>query len=137
MDFFLRVTIPFEFELEEEFEHLNDIEPVSTFNEPVNSINEPVNGNYEPVNDNNEPANAIGEPENAVDEPEKLSESEYLVYSVITTSPNISKDKIAVQIGKSRATVTRSLAKMVKKGLIQRIGSDKKGYWQIINLSPK
>ena len=85
---FLRVTIPFAFEIE------NDEK-----NEPVN----------EPVND-----------------------SVKLVLEIISKSPNLSKEHIALQIGKSRATVTRALATLVKLGKIQRVGSDKNGHWEII-----
>lgn len=81
---FLRVTIPFAFEIE------NDEK-----NEPVN----------EPVK---------------------------LVLEIISKSPNLSKKHIALQIGKSRATVTRALATLVKLGKIQRVGSDKNGHWEII-----
>ncbi|MCR5456432.1 MAG: putative DNA binding domain-containing protein [Bacteroidales bacterium] len=165
LDFFLRVTIPFEFEIEADVEQnkanepINDYnepakgnnEPVNIYNEPVNVYNEPVKKSNEPQNDYNEPQNGCNEPaknnnepQNGCNEPasnntepvkiqEKLNETENLVYSVIATSQHISKEKIAQKIGKSRATITRTLSKMIKKGIIQRIGSDKNGYWQIVN----
>jgi predicted HTH transcriptional regulator len=44
----------------------------------------------------------------------------------------MSKDKIAKRIGKSRATITRTLAKLVQNEKIQRVGSDKTGHWEVI-----
>ena len=89
LDFFLRVTIPFAFEIENEEK-----------NEPVN----------EPVND-----------------------TVKLVLETISKSPKLSKEQIAVQIGKSRATVTRALATLVRLDKIRRVGSDKNGHWEVIN----
>ena len=63
---------------------------------------------------------------------EPVNEPVKLVLAVITENPNLSKEKIAEKIGKSRATVTRALAKLVENGSIKRIGSDKSGYWKIV-----
>ena len=35
------------------------------------------------------------------------------------------------QTSKSRATITRLIKKLKETGKLQRIGSDKKGYWEI------
>ncbi len=53
------------------------------------------------------------------------------VLAVIRDYPSLSKEKIAEKIGMSRATVTRALAKLVEAGKIQRIGSNKTGYWKV------
>ena len=55
-----------------------------------------------------------------------------MVLAVIADNPNLSKEKISEKIGMSRATVTRALAKLVEIGAIQRVGSDKSGYWEIV-----
>ena len=55
-----------------------------------------------------------------------------LVLETISKSPKLSKEQIAVQIGKSRATVTRALATLVRLDKIRRVGSDKNGHWEII-----
>ncbi|MBQ3657917.1 MAG: putative DNA binding domain-containing protein [Bacteroidales bacterium] len=107
LDFFLRVTIPFAYEIDGEIsqnEPVNDgVNNNDTINEPVNKpVNEPIN---EPVN---------------------------LVIDVITKNPHLPKEKIAEKIGKSRATVTRILSKLVQEGIIVRIGADKNGHWKIV-----
>lgn len=71
-------------------------------------------------NQNDEP---INEPTN---EPIKL------VLDVVRKNPYLSKEMIAAEIGKSRATVTRALAKLQNDGIIRRIGSNKNGHWEII-----
>ncbi|MBP5705866.1 MAG: winged helix-turn-helix transcriptional regulator [Spirochaetales bacterium] len=105
-----RITVP-----------LNELYSYDTldFGEPINdgeNKNEPIN---EPINDGetkNEPTN----------EPIKL------ILDIISKEPHLSKECIADKIGKSRATVTRTLTKMQNDGLIRRVGSNKGGHWEII-----
>ena len=61
-----------------------------------------------------------------------LNEPLKSVLEVIRRNPYLSKEQIAVEIGKSRATVTRALSKLQNIGMIQRLGADKNGYWKII-----
>ena len=75
-----------------------------------------------------EPLNAPqSEPQN-----EPLNEPLKSVLEVIRRNPYLSKEQIAAEIGKSRATVTRALSKLQNEKIIQRIGADKNGYWKII-----
>ena len=76
----------------------------------------------EPVNEAENEAEPINDPIN-----EPINE----VLAVIRDYPALSKEKIAEKIGMSRATVTRALAKLVEAGKIQRIGSNKTGYWKV------
>lgn len=62
----------------------------------------------------------------------KANEPLKLVLAVITEEPNLSKEKVAEKIEKSRTTVTRALSKFVEKGIIKRVGSDKSGYRKIL-----
>ena len=62
----------------------------------------------------------------------KSNEPVKMVLAVIAENPRLSKEKIAEKIGKSRATVTRALAKLVEDNVIRRVGSDKSGYWEIL-----
>ncbi|MBQ3801593.1 MAG: putative DNA binding domain-containing protein [Treponema sp.] len=88
--------------------HSNDIMMLFKAGEPVNEAE----NEAEPIND------PINEPINEV-------------LAVIRDYPALSKEKIAEKIGMSRATVTRALAKLVEAGKIQRIGSNKTGYWKV------
>lgn len=55
-----------------------------------------------------------------------------LLLEVIQSQPKASKTVIATKIGKSRATVTRILAKLTEQGLVRRVGPDKNGHWEIV-----
>ena len=70
------------------------------------------------------------EPEKRESEPQ--NEPLKSVLEVVRRNPYLSKEQIAAEIGKSRATVTRALSKLQNDGMIQRVGADKNGYWKII-----
>ena len=55
------------------------------------------------------------------------------IMKLLTSSPNITYDDIAQNIGISRATVARTIKELKNDNLIHRVGTDKKGYWEIIN----
>jgi len=42
-----------------------------------------------------------------------------------------SKEEIALRIGKSEKTVQRIIASLTSKNVIERIGSNKTGYWSL------
>jgi predicted HTH transcriptional regulator len=83
-------------------------------------VNEPVNG---PVN---EPVNG------PVNEPVKLSISEQTVLELISNNPDITKEDISKKTNKSLSSVKRWLVSLKESGYIERVGSDKTGYWKII-----
>ena len=49
----------------------------------------------------------------------------------MANNPEITLDEIAKEIGVGTTTLDREIAKMAH--LVQRIGSKKGGYWEIIN----
>jgi Fic family protein len=53
------------------------------------------------------------------------------IIELIQQMPEITIDKIVIQIGKSRRTVIRRIQKLKTEGMIERIGGDKGGYWKI------
>ena len=113
MDFFLRVTIPFAFEIENEEE--NESTPK---NDGENDgVNEPA-----PQND--------GENDG---EKSLLSEKEKVVLSLIEQNPSIAVITMTQETGFSRPTVERAVKKLKEYNLIRRVGPDKGGHWEIIN----
>ena len=54
------------------------------------------------------------------------------IFELIINNPQISQDKIAEIIGITADGVFWNIKKLKAKGLIERIGSDKGGYWKII-----
>ena len=54
-----------------------------------------------------------------------------MILELIKEKPQISRSEISHKMGLHESSVKRRLKMMVDKGIIQRIGSDKGGYWQI------
>jgi fido (protein-threonine AMPylation protein) len=55
------------------------------------------------------------------------------VFEVIMKNKEITIDEIATQIGKTHKTAQRNVKLLKEIGLIRRVGSDKTGYWEIVN----
>ena len=54
-----------------------------------------------------------------------------MILELIKEKPQISRSEISHKMGLHESSVKRRLKMMVDKGIIQRIGSDKGGHWQI------
>ncbi len=63
---------------------------------------------------------------------DELTNSEKRVLLELINNSNISYDALVVKLGISRRTVSRIFNSLVEKGYIERIGTNKKGYWKII-----
>jgi fido (protein-threonine AMPylation protein)/DNA-binding HxlR family transcriptional regulator len=79
------------------------------YNDPVNLKNEPVKAIIDPVND-----------------PVKIK-----ILQQLRQKQNANYTEIAEKTGYSTATIKRHIQELKKLGLIERIGSDKTGYWKI------
>ncbi len=62
-----------------------------------------------------------------------LNEAEKNVYVLLEKNEKISKTKIANMLGKSEKTIQRIIASLIEKQLVKRVGSNRSGYWQVIN----
>jgi ATP-dependent DNA helicase RecG len=60
-----------------------------------------------------------------------LSEVEIQILKLILKNPNISYQSIATNLEKSRITIGRHIQQLKSRKILQRIGSDKKGYWVV------
>lgn len=63
----------------------------------------------------------------------KISELEKKVYSLIEENIGISKKDMAENVNKSEKTIQRVINSLIDKGLVVRVGSNKDGYWKIVN----
>ena len=63
----------------------------------------------------------------------KLIDTDYQVLNILKEKPESTRAFLANKIGKTIRTVQRSLDRLVSAGKIIRIGSDKNGYWEIID----
>ena len=62
---------------------------------------------------------------------EKLTEIEKEILEIIIENPEITQVNIANRLGTAPKTVQRGIATLKTKGIIERAGSNKKGYWEI------
>jgi predicted HTH transcriptional regulator len=64
----------------------------------------------------------------------KLNKTQQYVYTLIKNKPNITYIELALEIKKSAETIRRNIKSLVDLNIIKRVGSDKKGYWEIIKI---
>lgn len=67
-----------------------------------------------------------------VNEPVKLSKATKEVLDCLQKNPNMTIQTLVAETGVARETVKRALKTLREKGFIRRIGSDKTGYYEII-----
>lgn len=63
---------------------------------------------------------------------EKVTEKESEVLQLILEDPAYTLVTMAEKLGISRKTIASRMKSLREKGIVQRVGSDKKGYWEII-----
>lgn len=61
-----------------------------------------------------------------------MTSTDEYVLRVLTTNGRATAPRIAEVLGVSESTVRRSFRRLKEYGFIERIGSDKAGYWSII-----
>lgn len=61
-----------------------------------------------------------------------LVESQELILKLIEANPKVSKRKLAEEIGISTTAIDKNIATLKRKGLIERLGTDRSGYWKLI-----
>ena len=61
-----------------------------------------------------------------------ITEAELMLLSLLKQSPSMTNVELAESSGKSERTISRLLAALKNRKLIQRIGSKKTGYWKVL-----
>ena len=74
-------------------------------------------------------ADPINDP---INDPIKLEGREKQIFDIVYENPSLTRVEMAKRIGCSESTVKRTLQKLMDKGAIKRIGSNKKGEWIIV-----
>ena len=64
---------------------------------------------------------------------DKVTEKEKRVLELITEDPGYTTTQIAEKMSVTRKTVNGYIQSLKSKGIIERIGSDRKGYWKILD----
>lgn len=81
-----------------------------------------LSGHADPIND-------------PINDPIKLNEREKKIVEILRREPALTRGGMAECLGCSDSTVKRALQSMVEKGVIKRIGSNKKGEWIILDVN--
>ena len=62
----------------------------------------------------------------------KLIDTDYAILKILKQNPESTREILANKVGRTIRTIQRSLDKLTKAGRIIRIGSDKTGYWEVV-----
>lgn len=62
----------------------------------------------------------------------KLSSQEEVLLNAIASNKNLSKKDMAQRLNKSERTIQRIISYLTEKGLIEREGTNKNGYWKVV-----
>ena len=62
---------------------------------------------------------------------DNLNKNELLVYKAIAANPDTTRAKLIEALDISARTIDRAIKSLKEKGAIERIGSDKNGYWSV------
>ena len=60
-----------------------------------------------------------------------VTEQEQIVFNLIGSNDRITKEELAVRINKSEKTVQRIISKLISNNFIERVGSNKDGFWKV------
>lgn len=63
---------------------------------------------------------------------ENLNDTQKNILLEIRNNPNIKVFELAIKLDRGRSTVNVGLSVLRKKGYIERVGSNKTGYWRVI-----
>ena len=62
---------------------------------------------------------------------EKLTKREQDILKFLKNTPEITMPQLAENLGKSRKSIAKYIKGLKDKQIIERVGSDRKGYWKI------
>ena len=117
-------------------EQVNDT--VNNSNDTVNDTDDPINGpNNGPDDPINDPVNDSRDPVNDPDDPVNLSVTEKDILRLLKENPYATYSQLGAQLSKSNPTIKRMLKKLREANMLVRRGSDKTGYWEIVEQKPK
>ena len=63
---------------------------------------------------------------------DNLSSQEEVLLNAIASNKNLSKKDMAQRLNKSERTIQRIISHLTEKGLIEREGTNKNGYWKVV-----
>ena len=67
------------------------------------------------------------------DDPIKLERREQQIIDLLRQRSDMTRKEMGDKLGCSEATVKREPQKLIEKGVVKRVGSNKKGEWILVN----
>lgn len=61
----------------------------------------------------------------------ELNDTQIRVLSEIRNNPNVTKTELEKLVGVGKTTIDNAISLLKTKNIIERIGSNKTGYWQV------
>lgn len=61
-----------------------------------------------------------------------VNDTQKKILKELEKNPNITYDELVRKIDTSRRTIIRQMNDLKEKGIVKRVGSDKKGHWDIV-----
>ncbi|MBP5737590.1 MAG: hypothetical protein J6X38_00700, partial [Abditibacteriota bacterium] len=65
-----------------------------------------------------------------------LTETEKAVFLLMSTNPHIKREDILTETKIGKGTLDRAIKSLKDKGLIERVGPNKTGYWRVLTSPP-
>jgi ATP-dependent DNA helicase RecG len=70
--------------------------------------------------------------DNVVDKSNDLNETQQKILMEIRNNPNVTQPQLAILIGIGKTAVQNNIVVLKRKGFIERVGSNKSGYWEVL-----
>ena len=68
---------------------------------------------------------------------EKVNERQRLIISAVSENPHITQSELAKILNITVVHINKNMKKLQEKGIIRRVGPDKGGHWEIVNITKK
>ncbi len=62
----------------------------------------------------------------------KLNSTQAKILELIRDNPDITQPQLEVKVGIGRTAIQNNIAFLKKNGYIERVGSNKRGYWNVL-----
>ena len=66
-----------------------------------------------------------------------ISERQKEILDMTKVNPSISREEISQKLNINPSAVQRHIEKLKEKGIIKRVGPDKGGYWEVIDMNKR
>ena len=64
---------------------------------------------------------------------EKLSENQKKIMEILAKNPTVTQNELSEIVGIHRVSISENMRKLQRMGLINRVGGDNGGHWEIVN----